>query len=188
MGLIMNGLLKVPMQFFILLVGIMVFVFYQFNSSPLHFNPSAIKDVQKSEYAGEYKALEVKKEALDKKLAATQISYSKAESELEKQNYISEIKELNTSENQLREQSVSLIKKANPSAETNDKDYVFIHFILNNLPRGLMRWAAQQPLTFTKETCREKEKNTMWQLRADSHFCGGLLPFWWLVRQIYSIT
>jgi Na+(H+)/acetate symporter ActP len=116
----------------------MVFVFYQFNSSPLHFNPSAIKDVQKSEYAGEYKALEVKKEALDKKLAATQISYSKAESELEKQNYISEIKELNTSENQLREQSVSLIKKANPSAETNDKDYVFIHFILNNLPRGLI--------------------------------------------------
>ena len=138
MGLIMNGLLKVPMQFFILLVGIMVFVFYQFNSSPLHFNPAAVKDVQKSEYAGEYKALEVKKEAIDKQLATTQIDFSKAETELEKQNYVQEIKALNDSENKLRAQSVALIKKANPNAETNDKDYVFIHFILTNLPRGLI--------------------------------------------------
>ena len=138
MGLIMNGLLKVPMQFFILLVGIMVFVFYQFNSSPLHFNPAAVKDVNKSEYAGEYKALEVKKEVLDQQLAATQIAYSKAETDLEKQNYAEEIKVLNTSEEKLREQSVAVIKKANPNAETNDKDYVFIHFILTNLPRGLI--------------------------------------------------
>lgn len=138
MGLIMNGLLKVPMQFFILLVGIMVFVFYQFNSSPLHFNPSAVKDVQESEYASEYKALEVEKEIIDKQLATSQIAYSKASSELEKQNYVQEIKLLNSAENELRQQSVALIKKANPSAETNDKDYVFIHFILNNLPRGLI--------------------------------------------------
>ncbi len=138
MGLIMNGLLKVPMQFFILLVGIMVFVFYQFNASPLHFNPAAVKDVNSSVYAGEYKALEVKKDAIDKELAATQIDYAKAENELEKQNYVQKIKELNDSENKLREQSVTIIKKANPNAETNDKDYVFIHFILTNLPRGLI--------------------------------------------------
>ncbi len=138
MGLIMNGLLKVPMQFFILLVGVLVFVFYQFNSSPLHFNPSAVKDVHQSEYANEYKALEVKKSLLDEQLADAQIEYSKAETELEKQQYVAEIKKLNESENQLREQSVAVIKKANPNAETNDKDYVFIHFILNNLPRGLI--------------------------------------------------
>lgn len=138
MGLIMNGLLKVPMQFFILLIGIMVFVFYQFNASPLNFNPSAVKDVQNSQYAGEYKALEVKKDAIDEKLAATQISYSRAESDLEKQSYVQEIKALNASEDKLREQSVAVIKKANPNAETNDKDYVFIHFILTNLPRGLI--------------------------------------------------
>ncbi len=138
MGLIMNGFLKVPMQFFILLVGIMVFVFYQFNSSPLHFNPAAVKDVKNSEYAGEYKALEIKKEAIDEALAATQIRYSKAENEAAKQELAQEIKNLNNSEKQLREQSVTIIKKANPNAETNDKDYVFIHFILNNLPRGLI--------------------------------------------------
>src|SRR5690606_93121 len=138
MGLIMNGLLKVPMQFFILLVGVMVFVFYQFNASPLHFNPAAVKEVNKSEYAGEYKALELKKSVLDEQLADTQIAYSKAENEVEKKQYAAEIKKLNESENQLREQSVAVIKKANPNAETNDKDYVFIHFILTNLPRGLI--------------------------------------------------
>lgn len=138
MGLIMNGLLKVPMQFFILLVGIMVFVFYQFNSSPLHFNPSAVIDVKESKYSGEYQALEAEKEVLDQQLSSAQMGYSKAQSDLEKQNFAREIKDLNKNEQQLREQSVSLIKKANPNAETNDKDYVFIHFILENLPRGLI--------------------------------------------------
>lgn len=138
MGLIMNGLLKVPMQFFILLVGVMVFVFYQFNSSPLHFNPSAVKDVKESVYSEQYNALEIEKEALDQKLIEAQISYGKAENEMQKQAFADEIKSLNASEKNLRDQSVAVIKKANPNAETNDKDYVFIHFILNNLPRGLI--------------------------------------------------
>lgn len=138
MGLIMNGLLKVPMQFFILLVGVMVFVFYQFNASPLHFNPSAVKDVKNSVYAEQYNTLEAEKEIIDKQLIETQISYGKAEDELQKQAFAEKVKSLNASEQDLREQSVALIKKANPKAETNDKDYVFIHFILNNLPRGLI--------------------------------------------------
>jgi len=138
MGLIFNGLLKVPMQFFILLVGVMVFVFYQFNSSPLHFNPAAVKDVMDSEYASEYKNLENKKEALDRELSTKQITFSKSEDISEKQILLEEIKTINNSEDQLRVQSKEIIKKANPDAETNDKDYVFIHFILNNLPRGLI--------------------------------------------------
>ena len=58
LGLIFNGLLKVPMQFFILLVGVMVFVFYQFNSSPLNFNPKANEAIITSEYVTEYKQLQ----------------------------------------------------------------------------------------------------------------------------------
>lgn len=138
MGLIMNGILKVPMQFFILLVGVMVFVFYQFNSSPLHFNPAAVKDVKKSSYAQQYTALEAEKAALDEELIATQISYGKAESESTKTQLAEEINTLNQKEEKLRKESVAVIKKANPNAETNDKDYVFIHFILTNLPRGLI--------------------------------------------------
>ena len=58
LGLIFNGLLKVPMQFFILLIGVMVFVFYQFNTSPLNFNPTANNAIANSEFVGEYKLLE----------------------------------------------------------------------------------------------------------------------------------
>jgi Na+(H+)/acetate symporter ActP len=58
MGLIMNGFLKVPMQFFILLTGVMVFVFFQFNPVPLHFNPVNKEAIDSSKYANEYRSLE----------------------------------------------------------------------------------------------------------------------------------
>ena len=58
MGMMFNGLLKVPMQFFILLVGVMVFVFYQFNTSPLNFNPKAEEAVRNSKYANTYLQLD----------------------------------------------------------------------------------------------------------------------------------
>ena len=137
-GLIFNGLLKVPMQFFILLVGIMVFVFYQFNASPLHFNPAAVEDVMASEYASEYEALITEKSGLDLELTAKQMAYAKMEASSEKESLREEIIALNTSEEDLRARSKAVIKKANPDAETNDKDYVFIHFILTQLPRGLV--------------------------------------------------
>ncbi|MCW8980261.1 MULTISPECIES: sodium:solute symporter [Altibacter] len=138
MGLIFNGLLKVPMQFFILLVGVMVFVFYQFNSSPLHFNPAAEADVLASEYASDYEQLQKEKDALDDQLIAKQLEFARTETLSEKEMLQEEIQIINITENELREQSKALILKANPLAETNDKDYVFIHFILNNLPRGLI--------------------------------------------------
>jgi SSS family transporter len=138
MGLIMNGLLKVPMQFFILLVGVMVFVFYQFNESPLNFNPTAIEDVRNSEYAPEFNQLEIDKRDLDLSIKDKQLLFVNAENELEKDNISNEIVYLNELKDGLRNQTKELILKANPDAETNDKDYVFIHFILTNLPRGLI--------------------------------------------------
>ncbi len=138
LGLVFNGLLKVPMQFFILLVGVMVFVFYQFNSSPLNFNPAAINDLQNSEYAIEYQDLEERKIVLDNELKIKQIAYAQTEDLSLKETLLNEITVLNATDKNLRDQTRVLIKKANPNAETNDKDYVFIHFILNNLPRGLI--------------------------------------------------
>ena len=75
LGLIFNGLLKIPMQFFILLVGIMVFVFFQFNSSPLNFNPSAEKAVLESEYAEEYVELQEEHETLRATKESMMIAY-----------------------------------------------------------------------------------------------------------------
>ena len=138
MGLIFNGLLKIPMQFFILLVGVMVFVFYQFNSSPLHFNPSSVTDVLNSPYAAQYQDLQDKKNTLEIAIKKQQLNYTVLDDQGQKQTVLSDIKALQSQEDQLRIRSKELIKKANPKAETNDKDYVFIHFILNNLPRGLI--------------------------------------------------
>lgn len=138
MGLLFNGLLKIPMQFFILLVGVMVFVFYQFNTSPLHFNPSAVKDVLNSPYAQQYQDLQNKKNALEMAIKEQQLNYAVLENESQKQTALLDIKTLQSQEITLRTASKDLIKKANPKAETNDKDYVFIHFILNNLPRGFI--------------------------------------------------
>ena len=138
MGLIFNGLLKIPMQFFILLVGVMVFVFYQFNSSPLHFNPSAVNDVLNSPYAAQYQDLQEQKNTLEITIKEQQLNYAVLDNQGQKKTVLLDIKALQSQEDQLRISSKELIKKANPKAETNDKDYVFIHFILNNLPRGLI--------------------------------------------------
>ena len=135
LGLIFNGLLKVPMQFFILLVGVMVFVFYQFNTSPLNFNPAATEIVKNSEYAEEYLTLERKHQDIEMLKSETNLSYGK---DLTNKVLLNKIQELNTREINNRERAKELIKKADSTAETNDKDYVFIHFILNNLPRGLI--------------------------------------------------
>jgi Na+/proline symporter len=131
LGLIFNGLLKVPMQFFILLIGVMVFVFYQFNPSPLNFNPTANSAVVNSEYVTEYKQLE--KEHIDIENTKKEIfadGFQASEKE--------QVQALNKRDLALKVASKAVIKKADSQIETNDKDYVFIHFILNNLPRGLI--------------------------------------------------
>ncbi|WP_394749278.1 sodium:solute symporter [Spongiimicrobium salis] len=141
LGLIFNGILKIPMQFFILLIGVMVFVFYQYHPSPLNFNPSATKIVMDSPYAGEYAALEAEHQKLEVQKKIAQNHYSNA---LELKEYAAiegakqEIIAINKKEKYNRLAGKALIKQASAVVETNDKDYVFIHFILNYLPKGLV--------------------------------------------------
>jgi len=139
MGLIMNGFLKVPMQFFILLIGVMVFVFFQFNPVPLNFNPNNKIAVEKSIYKEEYQHLEKQLADLSEEKKEFNLLYI----DHLNQNYDNPILRkkltaLSNKENDLREQAKELISKADAKAETNDKDYVFINFILNYLPKGLI--------------------------------------------------
>lgn len=138
MGLIFNGILKVPMQFFILLIGVMVFVFYQFNYSPIHFNPAAQTAMESSNYAGEYKNLETELKAVQDQKKTLANQFSQINSEKESQDLQNELQQLNTAEIELRDEAKSMIAQVDANIETNDKDYVFIHFILNNLPKGLV--------------------------------------------------
>ena len=139
MGLIMNGFLKVPMQFFILLIGVMVFVFFQFNPVPLNFNPNNKIAIEKSIYKTEYHELE--KQLVD--LSEEKKEFNLLYIDHLNQNYDNPILRrkliaLSNKENDLRDQAKELISKADDKAETNDKDYVFINFILTYLPKGLI--------------------------------------------------
>ncbi|MCK8520605.1 sodium:solute symporter [Aquimarina sp. D1M17] len=176
LGLLFNGLMKVPMQFFILLVGVMVFVFYQFNASPLNFNENSIDKLLSSEYAESYKEIKKENDSLflikkdiSTKLAETgnsklKIQLSSLDSidrnnRLKTQYLIKRVidtgyaakydqlalelknfdKDQNSSEYLSKQKELKkLYKESAKDKETNDKDYVFIHFILNNLPRGLI--------------------------------------------------
>ena len=138
LGMIFNGILKIPMQFFILFIGIMVFVFYQFSASPLNFNPQAEKIVSQSSFSESYNSLKIDlKNNFEKKMFYYDKLLNSKNIENKKQ-----IINLNKKEDELRKEGKSLIKKAgiekNVKVETNDKDYIFINFILNNLPNGII--------------------------------------------------
>ena len=138
LGMIFNGILKIPMQFFILFIGIMVFVFYQFSASPLNFNPQAEKIVSQSSFSESYNSLKIDlKNNFEKKMFYYDELLNSKNIENKKQ-----IINLNKKEDELRKEGKSLIKKAgiekNVKVETNDKDYIFINFILNNLPNGII--------------------------------------------------
>ncbi|MDW5288441.1 sodium:solute symporter [Formosa sp. PL04] len=138
LGLIFNGVLKVPMQFFILLVGVMVFVFYQFNESPINFNPHAQEVVAASSYSSDFKALETEQHKLFEEKKTLLNAYVQTPNKSLK----SKISNISKSEKENRNEAKLVLEKAakehETKIETNDKDYVFIHFILNNLPRGLI--------------------------------------------------
>ncbi|MGB5393061.1 MAG: sodium:solute symporter [Lutimonas sp.] len=135
MGLLFNAVLKVPMQFFILLVGVCVFVFYQFNPSPLNFNPAATIAVKNSDQAAIYNSLEEEHSRIleEKKVLQLKFGGEQVDAQTREQ-----IEVLNKEEIENREKAKEIITLADDKVETNDKDYVFIHFILNNLPKGLI--------------------------------------------------
>ncbi|RKT00611.1 sodium:solute symporter [Flavobacterium sp. 123] len=139
MGLIMNGLLKVPMQFFILLTGVMVFVFFQFNPVPLNFNPNNKIIIEKSAFKNEYHTLEKKLEALSEDKKVINLLYiDQLNQDYDNPILRKELITLSNKEKDLRDRAKEIILKADKNSETNDKDYVFFHFILNYLPKGLI--------------------------------------------------
>ena len=139
MGLIMNGLLKVPMQFFILLTGVMVFVFFQFNPVPLNFNPNNKTVIENSKYKKEYQALENKLNALSEDKKVINLLYiDQLNQDYDNPTLRKELVALSNTEKDLRDRAKDIITKADPDSETNDKDYVFFHFVLNYLPKGLI--------------------------------------------------
>lgn len=141
MGLIMNGLLKIPMQFLILFIGVLVFVFYLFIQPPIFHNATLKNQAMETEQADSIRSLEGKYNTLyaEKRKAIDQLvegiqSDNQALKESSKQKYTA----LKTEEDQLRKAVKATIAEAVPSAKTQDRDYIFLNFVLSYLPHGII--------------------------------------------------
>ena len=141
LGLIFNGLLKIPMQFIILYIGILVFVFYQFTQPPVFHNIALKEKAMETNFApairemeSEYGEIFETKKGHMQNLAEAIATENSEGIALEKQ----AIKEIKESETEIRSRVKETIAKAVPGANTLDKDYVFINFVMTYLPHGLI--------------------------------------------------
>lgn len=141
LGLLMNGLLKVPMQFLILLVGVLVFVFYQYNPSPTFFNRQETDKLRESPYARDYQLAEIKHQNLTtqrQRIVADMQAALQRNDESAQETSVANLHETDEALKAVRADVVKLIEKNNPAADTNDGNYVFLRFVLDYLPHGLI--------------------------------------------------
>ncbi|MGH9856827.1 MAG: sodium:solute symporter, partial [Acidobacteriota bacterium] len=137
LGLLFNGLMKVPMQFFILFVGAMVFVFYQFVTPPLFFNPVEEESIRNSPYSKEYEDVERQYQKTSRIRSSLLKEYATAEGE-QKAAARAEVLRLQQQSEAQRQQAIHILQKNNPSVNPNDTNYVFLSFVTRYLPAGLV--------------------------------------------------
>ena len=141
MGLIMNGLIKIPMQFLILLIGVLIFTFYQFNRPPMFFNQYEVKQVKKSSYASQYNLLEAQYAGAfeqRKNKANDLIKAFDSKDPIKISQAQNELKIADNEAMAVRKEAIGVMKKNNSKANEDDTNYVFLTFVTHYLPRGLI--------------------------------------------------
>lgn len=141
LGLLMNGFVKIPLQFCILLIGCLVFAFYSYFGAPLSFNKLQEETVLKSNYAGAYSAAESKYNFVQQSKLETVKALNVAVNEKNEQQiaiYRSNLQQLETESSVLRKEVKQMIEKVSPGADTKDANYVFLYFVSDVLPTGLV--------------------------------------------------
>ncbi|QRR03981.1 sodium:solute symporter [Dyadobacter sandarakinus] len=140
LGLATNGLLKIPMQFLILLVGVLVFAFYQFKTPPLFFDQTAVDKVRNTEYASEYAALEKQHELIQGKKRGHVMTLTQALRD-DNEQQIAQSREvlagMEAEVKSVREKATKILSRANKS-EINDVNYIFLRFVIDYLPVGMV--------------------------------------------------
>jgi len=140
-GLLFNAVVKIPMQFFILLVGVMVFIFYQFEKPPVFFHQAALEQVAASDRGDDLRALQLSHDSIfeEKRTASLGLAVLlKGDDEPAIEQARKELMVLDAEDLALREEVRDLMIAVDPEMETKDSDYVFITFILNYLPKGVI--------------------------------------------------
>lgn len=140
-GMLFNGFIKIPMQMLVLAVGVMVWVFFQFNQPPLHFNDANRKLVEGA--AQEVRLIELEKQdaALFSEKEAAAIAFSTAKQQQNQagvESATQQIQQLEQQRMQLRSEAETLIQQASGKKDVKDKDFVFINFVLEYIPRGVI--------------------------------------------------
>ena len=141
LGLVMNGLVKIPMQFFILLIGVLVFTFYQFHQSPIFFNKVEVSSIQNSEYKEDFNALE---KAYVLAHTEKQVEVNKLVEAIHTENEQAintartNVQAADKKSNAIRKEATALMQKNNPKADVNDTNYIFLNFITTQLPIGVV--------------------------------------------------
>lgn len=141
LGLIMNALVKIPMQFFILLIGVLVFTFYQFHTPPVFFNRVEVNKVEKGSNKEQYHQLEAayKETHAEKLIYVNDLVDAVHSDNKEAEDAIGiQLQHVEKKEKEIRNTVVELIKKENKLADTNDTNYIFLNFVTTYLPKGLI--------------------------------------------------
>ena len=141
LGLLFNGIVKIPMQFFILFVGAMVFAFYQFVTPPLFFNSVAVERVKQSADAGAWTEVEVRFQAAaaEKSRVARELITVRGTGDGEREAaLVGQLRAADAKVKAVREEGIDLVERADPKKERTDTNYVFLTFVLNYLPPGLI--------------------------------------------------
>lgn len=141
LGLLFNGLLKVPMQFLVLFVGVLVFVFFQFQQPPIHFNSANLEKLEGTAYESELKQLQSQHNTLfitQEQEVKTLMQALETNNETAIERSQNRLAELRDTDNELRMATDTLILQAYPAAKVKDTDYVFITFVTEYLPIGLV--------------------------------------------------
>lgn len=206
LGLLFNGILKVPMQFLVLFVGILVFVFFQFYQPPIHFNSANLEKLERTEYADELANLQAQHNTLfltQQGEVRALIDAIDTENESEITAIQGRLAELRTSDKALRSATKDLILEADPASKTKDTDYVFITFITNYLPVGLvglllavifsaaMSSTASELNALATTTVVDLYRRSFAKDKSDRHYLNASKAFtvaWGLIALIFATT
>ncbi len=133
-GLLMNGLVKVPMQFMILLLGAMLFTFYQFNPAPVFFNKAVVEKANRTSYKDSLKLVEDRFKIQQGKQEQWSRAYVLPGNQQLKDSLQWGTQQMSITQKEYK----TVLKKALPHADTNDTNYIFLRFVVDFLPKGLV--------------------------------------------------
>jgi len=141
LGLLFNGIVKIPMQLFILFIGALLYVFYIFQPQPLFFNQVETNKVTQGEYKYEYAALEetfVKTQKAKKESTIALVQGLETNNEPLVESATASLNNHIVESDKIRQQARDLIKKNDPKADANDTNYIFLRFVTDYLPEGII--------------------------------------------------